>query len=76
LTEASAFLGFRQFVLDAFIDFGAVHIDVLRRFDAKANVVSVDRENAHANVVTDGNGFAHNATEYEHKECPSGITGP
>jgi hypothetical protein len=65
--------GFGLLDLDALIDFGAMYVDLLRRFNTEAHAASVDGENPHGNVVTNGNQLAHNATEYKHGIHPSGL---
>ncbi|MNP85887.1 hypothetical protein D3C76_1858230 [compost metagenome] len=53
-----------------------MHTDGLRRIDAETHVVAIDGDNADGNVVTDGNLFADNATEYKHGLGPLRITEP
>lgn len=58
------------FLLDALVDLFTVHGHVPRRIDADFDLVAVDSGDRHGDVVTDVEGFANAAGEYQHGPAP------
>jgi hypothetical protein len=49
------------FFLDTLIDLFSEHADTARRFDSQLDLMSLDFEDAHTDVVPDHNAFLHSS---------------
>jgi hypothetical protein len=59
-----------SFLQNPLVDLFAVNLDIMRRFDADSNLVTLDPQNGDCDVITDDKFLPYSSCQYQHNNLP------